>query len=118
MTDNTENLIAAVVDDAEEMQGPVVETAQPRLLIENCDPDRTVSALCDILSDAGSLYDRGVPVRLAFDQIQGGTVAHVMTPDALVLMAHTDESGHACSGKLGLARRMAAAAAERHRGRA
>ena len=30
----------------------------------------------------------GVPVRLAFDKIQGGTVAQVMTPDALVLMSH------------------------------
>ena len=69
----------------------MVDTAQsqkPRLLIENCDPDRTVAGLRDILSDAGCLYDRGVPVRLAFDQIQGGTIAQVMTPDALVLQAH------------------------------
>ena len=83
---------ADIFDDAEEMQDPFVDTAQshkPRLLVENCSPDRTVSALRDILSDAGSLYDRGVPVRLAFDQIQGGTVAQEMTPDALVLMAHT-----------------------------
>jgi len=34
------------------------------------------------------LYDRGGPVRLAFDKLQRGTVAQVMTPDALVLMAH------------------------------
>jgi hypothetical protein len=94
-TDNpteTENLIAAAIDNAEEIQDPAVEAAQgqkPRLLIENCDPDRTVAALRNILSDAGGLYDRGVPVRLAFDQVQGGTVAQVMTPDALVLMAHT-----------------------------
>ncbi len=50
MTGNSENLIAAVIDDAEEMQDPVVVTPQshkPRLLIENCDPDRTVSALRD-----------------------------------------------------------------------
>ena len=92
MTGNTENLIVAAIDDAEEMQDPVVDTKQtqkPRLLVENCDPDRTVSALRDILSEAGGLYDRGVPVRLALDQIQGGTVAQVMTPDVLVLMAHT-----------------------------
>jgi hypothetical protein len=91
MTDNAENLIAAVIDDAEEMQGPAadgVQSEKPRLLIENCDPDRTVSALRYILSDAGGLYDRGVPVRLAFDQIQGGTIAQVMTPDVLVLKAH------------------------------
>jgi hypothetical protein len=92
MIGNTENLIVAAIDNVEETQGAVVEAAQsqkPRLLIENCDPDRTVSALRDILSDAGGLYDRGAPVRLAFDQIQGGTVAQIMTPDALVLMAHT-----------------------------
>ena len=29
-----------------------------------------------------------MPVRLAFDQMQRGAVAHVMMPDALVLMAH------------------------------
>jgi hypothetical protein len=70
-TDNpteTENLIAAAIDNAEEIQDQPVEAAQgqkPRLLIENCDPDRTVAALRNILSDAGGLYDRGVrPTRL------------------------------------------------------
>ena len=62
---------------------------KPRLLVENCNPDQTVAALRDILAGAGGLYDRGVPVRLAFDQMQRGTVAQMMTPDALVLMAHT-----------------------------
>jgi hypothetical protein len=61
---------------------------KPRLLIDNCNPDRTVTALRDLLAGAGALYDRGVPVRLAFDQIQGGTLAQVMTPDALVLLGH------------------------------
>ncbi len=93
MTSDAQNLIiAAVINDVEEMQDPIVDPAQshkPRLLIANYDPDRTVSALRDILSNAGDLSDRGVPVRLAFDEIQGGTVAQVMTPDALVLMAHT-----------------------------
>jgi hypothetical protein len=59
-----------------------------RLLIEDASPDRTVAALRDILTGAPGLYDRGVPVRLAFDQLQRGTVAQVMTPDALVMMAH------------------------------
>ena len=58
------------------------------MLVENWNPDLTVAALRDILAEAGGLYDRGVPVRLAFDQIQKGTVAQVMTPHALVLMAH------------------------------
>ena len=61
---------------------------KPRLLVEDCNPDCTVAELRDILADAGGLYERGVPVRLAFDQIQRGTVAQVMTPDSLVLMAH------------------------------
>jgi hypothetical protein len=61
---------------------------KPRLLIEDCNPDRTVTALRDILASVGALYDRGVPVRLAFDRIQGGTIAQVMTPDALVLLGH------------------------------
>ena len=61
---------------------------KPRLLIDNSDPHRTVIALRDILAEAGGLYDRGAPVRLAFDQMQKGVVAQVMTPDALVLTTH------------------------------
>jgi hypothetical protein len=55
---------------------------KPRLLIEDCNPDRTVAALRDILAGAARLYDRGVPVRLVVDQVQRGTVAQVMSPDA------------------------------------
>jgi hypothetical protein len=60
-----------------------------RLLIEESAPDRTVAALRDILAAAAGVYDRGLPVRLAFDQLQQGTVAQEITPDALVLTAHT-----------------------------
>ena len=70
-------------------------------MIEKCNPDHTVSALRDILARAGGLYDRGVPVRLAFDQIQGGAVAQVMTPDALMLMAHRVCRPYVVKGKNG-----------------
>lgn len=63
--------------------------AKPRRLIEDSNPDRTVAALRDALAAAGGLYERGLPVRLAFDQMQQGAEAEVMTPDALVLTAHT-----------------------------
>jgi hypothetical protein len=91
MTSETENQIVNAIESAEEIRDPLIAetlSQKPRLLIEDCNPDRTVAALRDTLSAAGGLYDRGVPVRLAFDQIQRGTVAQVMTPDALVLMAH------------------------------
>jgi hypothetical protein len=42
----------------------------------------------NILGTTGELYDRGVPVRLAYDQQQRGMVAQEMTPDALILMVH------------------------------
>jgi len=90
--DEPENLVAAAIDGAEDVYDRVVDyrpSDKPRLLIENCDPDHTVAALRNIFSHTGRLFDRGVPVRLAYDQIQGGTVAQVMTPDALVLMAHS-----------------------------
>ncbi len=61
---------------------------KPRLLLEPCDPDVTVAKLCDILANTGTLFDRGVPVRLAYDQNQRGTVAQAMTPDLLVMEAH------------------------------
>ena len=87
VTSLNENLIAAAIQEAEEIFDPVfVEPGKPRLLVENCDPDRTIAALRDVLAGAGKLFDRGVPVRLTFDQIQHGPVAQLMTPDGLVLM--------------------------------
>jgi hypothetical protein len=91
MTTETEKLIADAIDGAEGIGVPSLAdhaAQRPRLLIENASPDRTIPALRDILADAGRLYERGVPVRLAFDQIQRGTVAQVMTAEGLVLMAH------------------------------
>lgn len=84
--------IVKVIEGAEEVCDPApsdLEYEKPRLLVENAKPDQTVASLRDLLAGAGRLYDRGYPVRLAFDQIQQGTVAQTMTPDALVLTAHT-----------------------------
>jgi hypothetical protein len=78
-------------DGTEELSDRNVEATEkvkPRLLIEHVDPHRTVAALRDILAKTGELYDRGVPVRIAADQTQGGAVAQIMGPDALILMAH------------------------------
>src|SRR5262249_23204653 len=61
---------------------------KPRLLIDHCNPDRTIAALRDILANASALYDRGVPVRLAFNQQQCGTIVQEMTADVLVLLTH------------------------------
>jgi hypothetical protein len=91
MTLSNEDLIAATIQGAEEVSGPPVANDtgdKPRLLVEPCSPDRTIAALRDILRDTGDLFDRGVPVRLTFDQIQGGAAAKIMTPDNLVLLAH------------------------------
>jgi hypothetical protein len=91
MTTKTEKLISEAINGAEDIRDPIVANAQnnkPRLLMEDCNPNCIVAALRDILSRAGRLYNRGVPVRVAFDAIQRGMVAQVMTPDGLVLMAH------------------------------
>ncbi len=59
MTSDAQNLIiAAVINDVEEMQDPIVDAAQshkPRLLIENYDPDRTVSALSTTSATLGGV---------------------------------------------------------------
>ncbi len=92
MTTETERLIADIIAGAEEFREPPVVASpaqKPRLLIENCNPDRTVAALRDILATAGGLYDRGMPVRIAFDQIRRGVAAQRLTPDGLVLTAHS-----------------------------
>ena len=51
-------------------------------------PDRTVTALRGIFRAAGGLYDRGKIVKMVDDQSRGGSVAHVMTPAALVMATH------------------------------
>jgi len=92
MTNNAEKLIVDAVAHSEEIVLSTYnkgESSKPRLLIDNCNPDRTVAALRDILAQANVIYERGFPVRLAFDQLQGGVIAQPMTPDAIVLLAHT-----------------------------
>ena len=82
--------ICAAIEAAEVVDAeiPDDDANKPRLLVESAAPDRTVAALRDILAVTGDLYDRGVPVRLAQDQSQGGAVAQVLSPDILVLLAH------------------------------
>jgi hypothetical protein len=65
---------------------------KPGLLIDTNNPDRTVARLRDILACSGALFYRGVPVRCAPDM--QNTVAQVMTPDAIVLMAHQVSRPH------------------------
>src|SRR5262249_519959 len=47
-----------------------------------------VTDLRDILADAPGLFDRGVVVRVTFDQTDGGTSAQVIKPPLLVYLAH------------------------------
>lgn len=91
MSSYTENEIQSIINDAEDIidtETKQLSSDKPRLPIVKADPDKTVAALRDILSSSGRLYDRGVPVRLAYNQLEGGTVAHVISPDALVIIAH------------------------------
>jgi hypothetical protein len=61
---------------------------KPRLFHDPYDPDVTVGKLRDILAGSGTLFDRGVPVRLAHDRHQGGTIAQPITPELLIMEAH------------------------------
>jgi hypothetical protein len=89
MKAENEDSIVEAINRAKEIDDPVAaEEEKPRLLVEKFNPDTTVSALRDVLSDRGGLYDRGVPVRLVFHQMEKGMVAQVMKPDLLVLRAH------------------------------
>ncbi|MGH6803705.1 MAG: hypothetical protein ACREC3_10110 [Methyloceanibacter sp.] len=87
---NPEEAVAAAIEGAEEVHDPAADgmPEKPRLLVDKSNPDQTVGALRNILADAGGLYDRGVPVRLAFDQTHKGMVAQMMTSYGLVLEAH------------------------------
>jgi hypothetical protein len=93
MNDDNQQRVANLIRDAVEYQtGSIgnepVGYAVPRLLIENADPQRTVAALRDILAGSGELFDRGVPVRLVVSRDSKAVLAHNVTPDGLVMMAH------------------------------
>jgi hypothetical protein len=85
-----EEAVAAAIDAAEEIDDSVADEVREkrRLLVDKSNPHQTVATLRDILAEAGGLYDRGVPVRLAVDQTQKGTVAQMMTRSGVVLRAH------------------------------
>jgi hypothetical protein len=92
LNSTNEQFISYPSDSATEFRAPAAPETQcqkPRLLVEDCNPDCTLAALRTILAAVGGLYDRGVPVRLAFDQLQRGTIAQVVTPDGLVIVTHT-----------------------------
>ena len=74
---------------AEEIaSAPEDQKVKPRLLIERNDPNITVEALRNLLSDSGEFFERGVPVRLTNDQFCGGKKAQIVSPDLLVMIAH------------------------------
>ena len=85
-----EEAVAAAIDAAEEIDDSDADglPGKPRLLVDKSNPHQTVATLRDILAEAGGLYDRGVPVRLAVDQTQKSTVAQMMTRSGVVLRAH------------------------------
>ena len=61
---DSEKIITETIAEAEKVR------AKPRILVDTCNPDITVAALRDVLAGAPELFDRGLPVRLAFDQIR------------------------------------------------
>ena len=85
-----EKAAATAINAAEEIDdcASVEVTAKPRLLVDKSNPDQTVAALRNLLADAGGLYDRGVPVRIAYDQAQKGMVVQMLTNYGVVMRAH------------------------------
>jgi hypothetical protein len=82
--------VAPAINGAEEFfeQEITQRPERPRLLVDKSNPDKTVAALRDILAEVGTLYDRGLPARVAFDKMQKGMVAQVLSCNGLILEAH------------------------------
>lgn len=76
-------------DNAAAVAAGVAVQDKPRLLIQPADPHISVAALRDILAADQELFDRGMPVRLVRDPVRGGLQAHFMTPEGIVLKAHS-----------------------------
>ena len=90
MTREEIDAVKQAIADAEEFaEGPAISTHEkPRLLVVPADPDQTVARLRDVLASADGLYERTVPVRLVFDQLQEGVCAQVLSPYLLILRTH------------------------------
>ena len=71
-------------------QGPQPQQhgKKPQLEIVKADPDQTTARVRDLLAGAGCFFERGVPVQLASDKSLGGLVAHVVTPEIVILETH------------------------------
>lgn len=91
MTDEAEARIEEIIKGAE-LYGASNDYDRtptvPRVLVDKRNPHRTVAALRDVIAEHGSLYDRGVPVRLVRDRMHGAMQARPVTADAVVLLAH------------------------------
>ena len=61
---------------------------KPELLVDMSNPDVTVEALGDILSECGNIYDRAGPVQVVYDQSRGRHVAQKIIADGLIPIAH------------------------------
>jgi hypothetical protein len=61
---------------------------KPRLFVDKGHPELTVADLRDILTASGRVYERGVPTRIVHDETAGGSIAHQLAADALVLETH------------------------------
>jgi hypothetical protein len=85
-------LVAEIIESADEFSENLpYQDSEPtvRLLVETTSPHRTVARLRDILAETGELYDRGGPIRLAYDQTQRHRVVQVLKPHGLVMFAHS-----------------------------
>lgn len=91
MIDDGEARVAALIAKAGEVAPELgaAATEKPRLLVDRSNPDVTVADLRDVLAESGEIFDRGVPVRLVQDAQLGTLIAHPMTAEAVVLIAHT-----------------------------
>ena len=84
------NLNSSLVDEAlgGRMPGGADGPGKPRLFMRAADPDVTVAALRDVLAATGYLFDRGMVVLVAHDRITGGRVAHPLSPESILRLAH------------------------------
>lgn len=75
--------IRQAVNEAEMIPPP-----KPKIVVDRYNPHQTVAELTRVLANHGTLYDRGVPVRLFRDHVERTIQADPLTVDGLVLMAH------------------------------
>jgi hypothetical protein len=87
MTDENTFTIETLISAAQDIPADA-GAEKPTVLVDPLNPDRTVADIAVALAKSGRVFDRGLPVVVTEDKINGGAIADALTPASLQRLTH------------------------------